>query len=364
MQAIRQFQEERAAWEVERERLEEQCRQEEGRHEESARRLAELSSEVEHLRAAQGGVPQAASPVQSGPDQPETAAAAVVVIGELKRLHAEKQLALMATIDSLRHDLESEQARADARAAELDATRRGGALGAGGDVLERRREEVRALEDETLRLREDLNSEKCKVVELKKAAHGRAAEWKQQLQAIIAELSVKERLEEENRHLRREVEQQRRELVGVRSHARGGGVVKEEELDLLSRTMGGQLMVMEQELQTQAAQTAGAQQLLELFLRHSSPPLEVLRRCCRRLADELGRSATMQDLQEREVPPVNDVNVNDLKGNLVKIINLLRYTADVMEAHDQWQRSKDGVLDGETNLDRTQVGSWLRGVFT
>jgi len=141
--------------------------------------------------------------------------------------------------------------------------------------------------------------------------------------------------------LRREVEQQRRELVGVRSHARGGGVVKEEELDLLSRTMGGQLMVMEQELQTQAAQTAGAQQLLELFLRHSSPPLEVLRRCCRRLADELGRSATMQDLQEREVPPVNDVNVNDLKGNLVKIINLLRYTADVMEAHDQWQRSKE-----------------------
>lgn len=297
-------------------------------------------------------------------------------LSELKRVHAAKQLALMSTIDTLREELQREQARADARAAELDATRRDYSADEMSVRLEQKRKECRASEDEALRLREEFNAEKCKVLELKRAAHSRAAEWKLRLEQLSAELAQKERLEDEVTALRGEVgrlrgreTQSQTELSMLRQEAKElrkavleSRVAKEEEMGHLSRTMSGQLCAVEKELKQQTEQNS---QLIELFLRHAVQPLEMLRRCCGALAKELSCSPSLRELRllEREVPPMYDVDLHDLKGNLVKVINLLRYTSHVLETREVLHTLQESEKPDRDKMDATQVGGWFRGVF-
>lgn len=396
MEAIRRFQEERREWEATKEGLEQTCQLESALRQEAQEQLAVLTRELEQLRS------RAVAPTTAVPD----AGAA-----ELVRTHHGKQLALMATIDSLRNDLQQEQARARAlekRAAqaemksrrpsaeELDCTRAaaGGLLQRSAIVtgelvdarrsLERHREEVRRLEDETLKLREELNVEKQKVVELKKAAHSRGAAWKGQLEEITGELAAKHRLDEENVYLKREqarlrtelgqladreaanrseVERLRREVAEARSARKEAAVEvtgKMEEMEILSSIVGCQLVAVEQELTQQVQKST---QLLELFLRHALKPLATLRRCCKQLVLEFG----LGELKGQQVPPMCDTNVHDLQTNLVKIVNLLRYSSDVLEAHEHWKQprqSEEGSTVASTSEDSTgYVRSWLHGVL-
>lgn len=404
MQAIWQFQDERREWEAERERLEKEAQEASTQREEVEKQLRVLASEVERLR--NGQAPPAA--VEQTQQQPVNTVD-VGVLEAARRVHHEKQLSLMATIDGLRGDLQEEQARSkalDKRAAQaelkcrqglgedLDSTTRARPVRrensdlldvtsrrAGAALADPQREEVRQLEDETLKLREELNSEKLKVVELKKAAMSRGAAWKEQLGQIAVELKEKEVLQgeitqlrsekavlqrdleessERESQLRREVESLRRDLdrsmaetVDARAQAAG----KTDELQQLSRVMGDQIVAVEQEL---TASVQKNNQLSELFLRHSIPPLSTLRRCCRQMALELARAGALDeqnaDLAEKMAPPLHEAHVHDLQNNLVKVVNVLRFSADVLDAHDTWRQTqgveKEGMLDSTINVAR------------
>jgi len=393
MHAIRQFEVERKEWENERDLLEARERALSTEKEEADAQLAYLHEEIERLRTSQAAAPP--TPVRQGPVEPK----------EQIRSRHEQQLALMAKLDDYRKDLEQEQQRSrifEQRAAEaekqnrrlsldIDRSRgeRGGSFGgsdvdfllgsrrpyqasftsgtssiggsgepAAGDLqeaqlsLETSRKEVLSLEDETLRLREELNNEKQKVIQLKRAATSRGAAWKEELQKLTEELTQKQRLEEEVAQLRkdnirfrkelgqvserevasrREATRLQQELLEARSEksdARHTVAEKEKEMEILSKCVGGQLVAVEQELTNQMKKNS---QLFELFLEKAHEPLTGLRRSCRKIA---ASGTAGRELASRQVPVLFEVNVHELQSNLAKIIDLLRFSTEVLEARD------------------------------
>merc|ERR1719343_962330 len=72
-------------------------------------------------------------------------------------------------------------------------------------------------------------------------------------------------------------------------------------------------------------------QLFELFLEKAHEPLTGLRRSCRKIA---ASGASGRELASRQVPVLFEVNVHDLQTNLAKIIDLLRFSTEVLEARD------------------------------
>mmetsp|Transcript_72154 Transcript_72154/g.208980 ORF Transcript_72154/g.208980 Transcript_72154/m.208980 type:complete len:394 (-) Transcript_72154:42-1223(-) len=388
---IGRFQRERDALEAERDEAQKKLQQEEAKRQELDAQVGELQRQVAVLQASQA---------------PTKAVFRTEDSAELVRIHHEKQLALMSTIDSLRSDLQSERERADAAEAErraaradlLDATQRSVAVGgsereaskqlaAARADLEKKSEAYRELEEEAIKLREALNEEKQKVLELKRAARSRASAWKEQLEEIKGDVEMKQQLERENEVLKQELAISKKELGIMRNEierlrtelkeSRKRGGEKVEELDILSTTMAGRITEVEQELNAQAQKSS---HLFELFLRHLQEPLHVLRRCCRQSALQFASSLddSLQELSLRDAPPVCEVNMHDLKGNLVKVVNLLRYAADVLEALEYYDpqgrpRSAKGIrggVGGEVAGDKSTppedalgASGWFKGVF-
>jgi len=422
MLAIRHFEDQRKAWESEREELEQRERILLSEKEQAEQQLAELHEEIERLQSTQaaGTTPACA---RQGPVEPR----------EHIRSRHEQQLALMAKIDDLRGDLQQEQERSRALeqraskaermnrrlsaeldrsrefpgSAELDCTwntatgsrRPCKATSSSSDAhdelnetrhsLESSRREVVSLEDETLRLREELNGEKQKVIELKRAAHSRGAAWKEELQKITEELTIKQRLEEEVAHLRLEQARFRKELdlltereVGARREAarlqqevvearaakqdaRSEVAEKVEEMQILSTVVGGQLVAVEQELTQQMKKSS---QLLELFLHRAHEPLAVLRRSCQRIASS---GVAGEELWTRAVPPLFEANVHDLHANLSKIVDLLRFVADVLEARErqqqedqQHQQQRDPGVYERLEEGKEYAKAWMKPFLT
>lgn len=391
---IGRFQRERDALEAERDAAQKRLEQEEGKRQELDAQVAELQRQLAQLALSQA------------PAVPTKAALRSEDSAELVRVHHEKQLALMSTIDSLRTDLQRERERADAAEAErraaradlLDATQRSVAVGgsereaakqaaAVKAELDKKSQAYRDLEEEAINLREALNQEKQKVLDLKKAAHSRASAWKEQLEEIKGEIEMKQQLEEENQVLKQEQARTKKELAVMRNEvdrlreqaqdARRKGGEKAEELDILSSTMAGQLMAVEQELNQQAQKNS---HLFELFLRHLQEPLFVVQRCCRQIAMQFASSLDdhLQELSLRDPPPVCEVNTQELKDSLVKVVNLMRYAADVLEAqeyadpHGQLSppREGHGGAGGQfggskptSEKDALGTSGWFRGVF-
>lgn len=379
MQQIRAFEEERKNWENERREWEETKQALASQKSQVESELARLNQEVEQLRAGAG---QASSPVV----RVETSAN--------MRSHHEKQVMLMVMIDDLRRDLHDEQARTRALeqkgldaektnrrlTAELERLRRASTDGdssgqrsareklgnlssrmstssiqSSADLsitLETSRGEVRSLEDETLRLREELNGEKQKVIELKRAAHTRAAAWKAELQNIQEELSAKHALEEELAIAKQEINRlSDREKLAIRETTRlqreleGGPMsarrsARPEELEVMASTFSEQLVAVEQELQAQMKKSS---QLLEHFLHHAHDPAAAVRRVCRKIAKAAGWASL-----SRSAPPLFEVDQQDLPGNLMKVLDLIRFAADALEAHEQ----QEACLDSAPNTSR------------
>merc|ERR1712217_948951 len=100
----------------------------------------------------------------------------------------------------------------------LDCTRNGG-LDA---TLARARmplpppEDFASLEDENLKLREELNIAKEKVIELKQTAAKRRQQWSEEIQQITEELNVKQKLEAEAISLRADRTRLQQELFQQR----------------------------------------------------------------------------------------------------------------------------------------------------
>jgi predicted nucleic acid-binding Zn-ribbon protein len=222
-------------------------------------------------------------------------------------------------------------------------------------------EDFASLEDENLRLREDLNASKEKVIELKKAAAARSAAWKNELQTITEELTVKQKLEEEvvglkeerarmQEEVRRmrqqidsyeknfdqkdsrtraevetlqsELQQAREDVVKVQSEA--------DEFKHLSGKFSRKVQDMEQELKDVVNKNS---RLLELFLQHSERPLEAIRLGCQQIVDRAACPVDV-DLPVRWMP-----NENDIQNCLVELVNILRFAEAVMEALDaKWSQ--------------------------
>merc|ERR1711972_588448 len=114
-------------------------------------------------------------------------------------------------------------------------------------------------------------------------------------------------------------------------------------------------MAVEQELTRQVQQTS---QLLELFLQHTLGPLTVLRRTCRRIAasGDAGRDAWM-----KQAPPLHETDVSELKENLVKVVNILRFAADVLEAREHHNPSvAEAGLAERIEESKEYATGWLK----
>jgi chromosome segregation ATPase len=396
---------------------------------EAEQALFKLAEEVERLRSEEPIAPPVVQQVLSEADE------------QLVRSHHDKHMALLAKIDELREDLDAEKTRSrqmerravDAefslrKMSDIDRSRSGldagvtsrhfdmdasrvlptdCLIGLSGEdalmetkrVVESKVREVESLEDETLRLREELNEEKQRVIKLKQAAQSRKVAWKEELQTLAEELGSKQRLEEEVIHLRRaharsreevsayadreassrsdadRLHQQLRaqaatveELNSELSSCRRGNAPSSktssgspgrnaEELEILTQVVGGQLVAVEQELTQQVQKNSQHAQLLDLFMMHAQRPLAAIRHACRQFA---ANGEAGMDMWKRQVPPMYEPSVQDLQGNLVKMVTLLRFAADVLEARTRHQQSDHGLMKGVH--DSTEYAtSWIRG---
>lgn len=366
MQAIRHFQEERNKWEAERESLERRERQLVVQKDELSGTVARLNVELEQLRRL------AQEPVDcstflarfGGPG--DKAGDLNTSVSELDFTRVVKPGGRQGSKDILDITI-SGGAKDSAGGLKLGAfenvedallqTQRG---------LQSKHSQVLSLEDENLKLREDLNAEKQKVVELKRKEATRRAEWKEEVEKISAELAQKHRLEEEIAMLRAGQSRLQEELTRAtereantrqelqdrvnrlereaqnaweqaKAEAKNRGVVdgRAEELEIVTETVGRQLVAVEQEL---TRQVQGTSRLLELFLQHSANPIDTVRRSCKNMAL---RGEAGHDAQSLKTPPMFERNSNDLRNNLVKMVDVLRFAAEVLERREGLVRQEN-----------------------
>lgn len=245
--------------------------------------------------------------------------------------------------------------------------------------------EALGLQEENTKLREELSQERNKVAELRRATQMRKAAWQEELDKISEELATKQRLEEEIAQLRlaqtrfreelghaaerevsarREVDRLRRDLdearLGLPAKTEDKeGFGKVEEMEIISNTIGVQLVAVERELTRQVQQSS---QLYERFLHHVYGPMASLRNTTKRMAasGEAGEAAWLA-----RPPPLLDPKSHDLKDNLVKIVNLLRFIADVMEARECQQEREASLyarLEEGIEGSKDYAKSWFKAL--
>lgn len=346
--AIRKLQEERKEWEAEKEAFQENQAWQEGE-------LSRLQAEVAQLRVA----PPAASP---------TVVQHEMVLSAPVQAHHEQQVKLLTTIDGLKRELQQERERN--RPPDRTPDMPGGLSPLDMTMASALRpvppsEEFANLEDENLRLREELNSSKEKVIELKRAAAKRCQDWRAEMQTITEELASKQALEEEAATLRKErarleqelinsrkqvgsresvekaeIERLRAELQQAQENIREISVQakKADEMEALSQMMTSKVMELEQELSRKLNEHTRKlnehTRLLSLFFKHAEQPLEALRAGCRRLLGFFPIAIDTVD-PERFVP-----SIDDFQENLVQVVDLLRWAEEVMQGLENIQRPR------------------------
>lgn len=217
--------------------------------------------------------------------------------------------------------------------------------------------EYMSLEEQVIRLREDLNSEKEKVITLKRKDESRKKAWKAELDKIVKELREKQRLEEDlanfkeqlqnqreearqaaerERGLVRDLERMRAELAesGTRKAGSSGSMAeKAQEMEILSTVVGGQLIAVEQELSLKMKEK---NDLMELFILHIHEPLQVIRKCCIGFVQDgsCGSALWARHAPVLPGPPPSQGGL-DFTENLQLTVKLLRYAAEVLQAHEE-----------------------------
>lgn len=406
MQAIRQFQEERNQWEAERESLERRERQLVEQKDELSGTVVRLNEELEQLRRL-AQEPVDCSTFLARYDVPEDEAGDLCasvpkldftqIMKFSARYPNKNQIPSSCQTSTRELDFTTRVLKASERQGNkagspmkdiLDITVNGGAKDSSGGLklgafesvedallmtqrgLQWKHGEVLSLEGETLKLREELNAEKEKVVELKRREANRRAEWKEELEKISAEVAQKHRLDEENTLLRatqsrlqeelamatereaktRQVLQDRanrlereaehlREQAQAEAKSRGAMDGRAEELEIVTDTVGRQLVAVEQEL---TRQVHGTSRLLELFLQHSVNPVDTVRRSCKNIAL---RGEAGPDAASLKTPPMFERNSNDLRTNLVKMVDVLRFAAEILERKEGLMRLESTGVD-------------------
>lgn len=149
-----------------------------------------------------------------------------------------------------------------------------------------------------------------------------------------------------------EAERLQAKLVQARLDAEHRESQFADELKHLSGTFGRQLQSVEQELRRQVHQNATTQ---ELFLKHLRGPIERVLQACQHMA-----ASGPLTLRTRCAPPALDEKDQDLHSQLVKIVDIMRFAADVLEAYKNWggsDRAPLSTLEQEPAKQKEQLHS-------
>jgi len=199
--------------------------------------------------------------------------------------------------------------------------------------IDEKQQEVMSLEEENLVLQEELNREKQKVIELKRACNTH----KEESQKASGDVEMNQWLQEEVALLRNETSklredleqaQQREhilktELGDLQQEAGKANNLHSQEMGRLSVTVGEQLVQVEREL---AQRTKELSEVTEPFLKYAHGLLGATRKACAQIDNATGRP--------RQPPPLlYDQRSRDLRENFRSILKLLKYMADVLALH-------------------------------
>uniref|UniRef100_A0A7S1QL30 Uncharacterized protein n=1 Tax=Alexandrium catenella TaxID=2925 RepID=A0A7S1QL30_ALECA len=199
--------------------------------------------------------------------------------------------------------------------------------------IEKKNHEILNLEEQNLVLREELNHEKQKVIELKRAANTQ----KEESQKVNGDMEMNQWLTEEVTLLRNSVSEMQEklgqavqreeflksELADARSQTNKATDIHNEEMGRLSVTVGDQLVQVEREL---AQRTKELSEATEPFLKHAYGLLVAARKAVQQIESASGRPA-------RQVPQLYDLRSRDLAGSFRSILKLLKYMVEVLAQH-------------------------------
>lgn len=198
--------------------------------------------------------------------------------------------------------------------------------------IEEKQHELIQLEQQNLVLSEELNHEKQKVIELRRAANAE----KEEKQKASENLEMNQWLQEEVTLLRNEAAKMQEkleqatqreqflkaELADLRTAALKANEMRNEEMGRLSMTVGDQLVQVEREL---AQRTRELSEATEPFLKHAHGLLGTARKACVQIEGATGRT--------RQAPPLYDARSRDLSTSFRCILKLLKYIVEVLAQH-------------------------------
>lgn len=163
---------------------------------------------------------------------------------------------------------------------------------------------VLQVEDENLKLREALNTEKQQVLNLKVAFQTRAQAWKHELGQLEVELSEKQALEERCARSDAEIERVKAELRKARR-----AEVPESEAGSALRTL---------------------RELLDLFVKHIQEPIRAVRAACDELVHTAGLESTPRcpNVLGPVLPGAAD---SEYVERLMRVVEVLRFFAKARE---------------------------------
>jgi chromosome segregation ATPase len=347
MYQIRQFQEERRQWQQEKDELEATSTQLWNEKAQVEYERNQLAAEVEKLK--KNGVI-----AQNGPNREKLPVDV--------QTHHKQQLALLSTIDALKNNLEQEKQRSkdmERRMSDVgnNPRRRLSAPpqllkqdGSGGEpepeaggrsetapTAAELRSEMLAnpryadwlvtLEEEALQIREELNTQKQRVLDLRRQEQQRRQAWKLELQKLEEELGATEELKQRNQQLACEVHQLREQIAiqtsGKDEHRqlRVDLAEAEEEVERLRAELCRR--VAKEALPGADGPQASGRTLPEvigLFLMHVREPLAALLVACHARAGASGKGP-----EPLEASP----NADQVK-QLARVLDFLRYFAKVL----------------------------------
>lgn len=228
-------------------------------------------------------------------------------------------------------------------------------------------------------LREQLEEERNRVAQMKAAAERKRQMWGEELAKISDQLAEKEVLEEKVAHLTLDMAKLRTELqeaaeregalqrqnragqLEVQDAQRRTQCVEEQtgekarELDILSQTVGNQLVAVERELQLQLQRNA---EIMALFLQHSQPPLARIRKACQEVC---ASGDAGHDMWMRRAPPLFDLDHPDLQCKLAAVVDLLAYAGDTFDSRDRERGGSDLAARIEEQTENAK--HWLKSVL-
>lgn len=198
--------------------------------------------------------------------------------------------------------------------------------------VEEKQHEVTSLEEQVLKLREDLNNEKQKVIDLKRNANTQVEEFEK----IAADVELTQWLQNEVTALRGDAarlrddlnkanareEDYRQNILDLKGELeKYSGSLRPHEVDQLISNMSGHLFEVEQEL---SERTKELSDISDPFLRAALTEMMQMHAICEQLDAAKGK--------RREPPRLFDPESRDVRMKLRTILEAMHYVVEVIDS--------------------------------